>query len=194
LPPMPQYTLHIKGMVCQRCISAVKQALEALGLEVLHIDLGMATISSSQSPDMQLIAEKLEALGFSLLEDKQQQLVDKIKALVASVYSGEFDFPENFRFSKYAAKQLHRSYEVLSQAFSAAENTTLEKYIIAYRVEKVKELLVYTPATLADIAFRLGFSSEAHLSRQFKAQTGLNPSYFIKLRKEKEQLGQHPPR
>jgi AraC-like DNA-binding protein len=191
---MPQYTLHIKGMVCQRCISSVKEALEELGLEVIHNELGMVTISSDNAPDSRLIAEKLEALGFSLLEDKQQLLVEKIKELVATVYSGEFDFPEGFRFSKYAAEQLHKSYEILSSAFSAAESTTLEKYIIAYRVEKVKELLVYTPATLADISFRLGFSSEAHLSRQFKAQTGLNPSYFIKLRKEKEHLGQHPPK
>lgn len=188
---MPQYTIHIKGMVCQRCISSVNEALEELGLEVLHNELGVVTFSSSQAPDRQLIAPKLEALGFSLLEDKQQLLVEKIKELVATVYSGEFDFPEAFRFSKYAAEQLHRSYEILSSAFSAAESTTLEKYIIAYRVEKVKELLVYTPATLSDIAFRLGFSSEAHLSRQFKAQTGLNPSYFIRLRKEKTQLGQH---
>lgn len=178
-------------MVCQRCISSVKEALEESGQEIVHIGLGTVTISSHKAPDRQLISEKLEALGFSLLEDKQQLLVEKIKKLVATVYSGEFDFPESFRFSKYAAEQLHRSYEILSSAFSAAESTTLEKYIIAYRVEKIKELLVYTPATLADIAFRLGFSSEAHLSRQFKAQTGLNPSYFIKLRKEKTQLTQH---
>jgi AraC-like DNA-binding protein len=191
---MSQYTIHIKGMVCQRCISSVRETLEELGLEVLHIELGMVTISSGNPPDRHLISEKLEALGFSLLEDKQQLLVEKIKVLVATVYSGEFDFPEGFRFSKYAAEQLQKSYEILSSAFSAAESTTLEKYIIAYRVEKIKELLVYTAATLADIAFRLGFSSEAHLSRQFKAQTGLNPSYFIKLRKEKAQLGQHPPK
>jgi AraC-like DNA-binding protein len=186
---MPQYTIHIKGMVCQRCISSVKEALEEAGLEVLHIELGTVTISSEKAPDRKLIAEKLEALGFALLEDKQTLLVEKIKELVATVYSGEFDFPAGFRFSKYAAEQLHRSYEILSSAFSAAESTTLEKYIIAYRTEKIKELLVYTPATLADLAFRLGFSSEAHLSRQFKAQTGLNPSHFIRLRKEKKQLG-----
>ncbi|HEY1202871.1 MAG TPA: helix-turn-helix domain-containing protein [Niastella sp.] len=189
---MPQYTIHIKGMVCQRCISSVKEALEEIGLDVLHNELGTVTISSDKAPNRHLIAQKLEALGFSLLEDKQQLLVESIKALVATVYSGEFDFPEAFRFSKYAADQLHKSYEILSSAFSAAESTTLEKYIIAYRIKKVKELLVYTPATLADISFRLGFSSEAHLSRQFKSQTGLNPSYFIKLRKEKEELGQHP--
>lgn len=186
---MPQYTIHIKGMVCQRCISSVKQILEESGLDVLHIELGTATFSAATAPDLHLIAEKLHAMGFSLLEDKQQQLVEQIKELVATVYSGEFDFPENFRFSKYAAEQLHRSYDILSNSFSIAENTTLEKYIIAYRAEKIKELLVYTPATLADLAFRLGFSSEAHLSRQFKAQTGLNPSYFIKLRKEKAREG-----
>lgn len=191
---MQEYTIHIKGMVCQRCISSVQQALGSLGLEITHIALGAVTVASETPPDRRLIEEKLSDLGFSLLEDKQQKLVEQIKALVATVYSGEFDFPANFRFSKYAADQLNRSYEILSSSFSAAEEMTLEKYIIAYRTEKIKELLIYTHARLSDIAYRLGFSSEAHLSRQFKAQTGLNPSHFIKLRKEKEQTGKHPAR
>lgn len=170
-------------MVCQRCITAVQKELEALGYQVTHLELGAATFLAPGLPDMDIIAERLEALGFSLLEDKQLQLVKNVKALVETVYSGDFDFPPQFRFSGWAAGQLQRPYDAISDAFSAAEGITLEKYIIGYRVEKVKELLVYTPATLADIAFRLGFSSEAHLSRQFKAQTGLNPSYFIKIRK-----------
>jgi AraC-like DNA-binding protein len=182
---MPAYTLHIKGMVCPRCISTVQQELSASGLQVSHVELGSATIQSATPPDLNAIAAQLESLGFSLLEDKNQQLVKQVKEVVTQVYSGEFDFPPQFRFSKWVAEKLSRSYDLLSAVFSTAEGTTLEKYILAYRVEKVKELLVYTPATLADIAFRLGFSSEAHLSRQFKTLTGLTPSYFIKVRKER---------
>ncbi|GAA0560317.1 helix-turn-helix protein [Chitinophaga japonensis] len=180
---MQEYTIYIKGMVCQRCVSAVREALEQPGYGVTHLELGAAAFLAPAPPDMDRIAEKLEALGFSLLEDKQLQLVKSIRALVETVYSGDFDFPPQFRFSQWAAEKLQRPYDTISEAFSAAEGITLEKYIIGYRVEKIKELLVYTPATVADIAFRLGFSSEAHLSRQFKAQTGLNPSHFIKIRK-----------
>jgi len=183
---MPAYTLHIKGMVCPRCISTVQQEFTASGLQVSHVELGSATIESATPPDLDAIAAQLQSLGFSLLEDKNQQLVKQVKETVAQVYSGEFDFPPQFRFSKWLAEKLSRPYDILSAVFSAAEGSTLEKYILAYRVEKVKELLIYTPATLADIAFRLGFSSEAHLSRQFKALTGLTPSYFIKIRKERK--------
>jgi AraC-like DNA-binding protein len=178
-------------MVCQRCISTIQKELEALGLTIAHIELGAITILSTTPPNLPLIAEKLAPLGFSILEDKNQQIAKSIKILVETVYSGEFDFPQNFRFSKWVSEKLYRPYDTLSAIFSTAEGITLEKYIIAYRVEKIKELLVYTHATLSDIAFRLGFSSEAHLSRQFKAQTGLNPSYFIKIRKEKTLLSKH---
>jgi AraC family transcriptional regulator len=129
-------------------------------------------------------------LGFTLLEDKKEKLVKETKGLMAEVYSGSFDFPTRFRFSELAARRLQKDYDTISATFSAVENTTLEKYIIDFRIEKVKEFLVYTPQTLGDISFRLGFSSVAHLSRQFKEITGINPSYFKSIRVQKEHLSQ----
>lgn len=181
-----EYKVYIKGMVCGRCISTVRKELADLGWQTGNIELGEVTIlDTGTPPDLKLIGERLAKLGFSLLEDKGRQMVDGIRQWVEKVYGGGFDFPDGFRFSKLLSEKLHRSYDVLSAAFSTAEGITLEKYVIAYRIEKVKELLVYTDDTLATIAFRLGFSSEAHLSRQFRAQTGLNPSHFRKVRKEK---------
>lgn len=118
-------------------------------------------------------------------------MVRDVKVLIEKVYSGNFEFPSNYRFSEIVVAYLNKDYNRVSAVFSELEDITLEKYIIEYRIEKVKELLVYTNDTLPDIAYKLGFSSAAHLSRQFKEQTGLNTSYFKEIRKSKLSLSRH---
>lgn len=181
--------VYIKGMVCFRCISTVKSELESIGLQLDDISLGEVTLSAgTEITDLQIIEEQLKPFGFSLLEDKRARLVTDVKQLVAEIYGGDFDFPEPFRFSTFISEKLQRDYDSISSVFSIREQKTLEKYIIDFRIEKIKEFLVYTPQTLADIAFRLGFSSVAHLSRQFKMVTGFNPSYFKSLQAGKNQI------
>ena len=178
----------IKGMVCQRCISTVKTELEKAGFKASDIQLGEITLSGSLgAEEANMLEEKLKPFGFSLVEDKREKMVQQVKALLNEVYSGEFDFPNSFRFSDFAAQRTGVEYEKISTAFSESEKMTLEKYLIDYRTEKVKEFLVYTDDTLANIAFKLNFSSVAHLSRQFKQQTGLTPSYFKNLKQQKQQ-------
>ena len=181
--------IYIKGMVCFRCISTVKHELESIGLQLEDISLGEVTLSAgTEITDLNLIGEKLKPFGFSLLEDKKARLVTEVKQLVAIIYGGDFDFPEPFRFSSYISEKLQGDYDNISAVFSIREQKTIEKYIIDFRIEKIKDYLVYTPQTLADIAFRLGFSSVAHLSSQFKAFTGFNPSYFKSLQSGKIQI------
>ena len=103
------------------------------------------------------------------------------------VYNGEYDFPHGFRFSRLLAERLDKDYEAISDAFIKIENKTIEQYMIEFRINKVKELLVYSNLTLSDIAFKLNFNSVPHLSTQFKQQTGLTPSYFKELKKAKNQ-------
>ncbi|HVG14954.1 MAG TPA: helix-turn-helix domain-containing protein [Chitinophagaceae bacterium] len=182
---MLQQKFYIKGMVCERCIAAVKKAMEGLDVEIIEVNLGEITLAGTSATEEELIEERLKPLGFSLLQDKKQKLVKEAKALVEEVYSGSFDFPIHFRFSALAAERLATSYDVISTAFSALEQKTLEKHIIDFRIEKIKELLVYTDSTVADIAFVLNFSSAAHLTRQFKTYTGLTPSYFKEIRLNK---------
>lgn len=178
-----QQKIFIKGMVCHRCISTVKNELENIGLQLEDINLGEVTIAATALlPDSVFLEEKLKPLGFSLLEDKRKKLVNQVKKLVQEVYSGQYDFPIRFRFAELLTNKLGMVYDTASSIFSASENTTIERYIIDYRIEKVKEFLVYTNDTLADISFKLGFSSVAHLSRQFKTETGLNPSHFKEIR------------
>jgi AraC family transcriptional regulator len=181
--------VSIKGMVCERCISSVKQVLENMGLQLTDVSLGQVSFSvAGDAPDISAIDEKLKPLGFNVLVDKRLKLVKDVKALVEEVYSGDFDFPERFRFSKFIVERLKKDYDTIATVFTAQENTTVEKYIIDYRVEKVKEFLVYTVQILADISFRLGFSSVAHLSRQFKTVTGFNPSHFRSIRSNKQRI------
>ena len=183
------YKIIIKGMVCERCILTIRQQLDELKIPVTGVSLGeVTTVSALSSPDMTAVEEKLKPLGFTLLEDKDTKLVREVKGLVEKVYSGDYDFPANFRFSDVVVAHLNKDYNSVSTIFSELENVTLEKYIIEYSVEKVKELLVYTDDTLSEIAFKLGFSSAPHLSRQFKAETGLNTSYFKEIRKTKQYL------
>lgn len=104
-----------------------------------------------------------------------------ISRLAVEVY----DFPNNFRFSDLVVSQLHKDYDGVSSLFTLLENKNLERYIIDYRIEKIKEFLVYSELTLSDISFKLNFSSIAHLSRQFKQYTGLTPSYFKEIKKAK---------
>jgi AraC family transcriptional regulator len=182
---MQRKKYYVKGMVCERCIHKVKETLEGLGIEVAELALGEVTLVSGSQIKEAVIEDALKPLGFSLVHDKRLTLVKDTKALVAEVYSGNFDFPKGFRFASFAAERLKTNYDAISTAFSATELTTLEKYIIDFRINIIKELLVYTNKTLADIAFDLGFSSVAHLSKQFKSYTGLNPSYFKEIKSNK---------
>jgi AraC family transcriptional regulator len=171
--------IFIKGMVCQRCIQVVKSELEQIGLIIIGAELGEVTILNySAASGTDLIEQRIRPLGFQLLEGKKIKTVRVVKDLVAEVYSGSFDFPHNFRFSDLVIDRMSKEYDAISALFTLLEHKTLERYIIDFRIEKVKELLVYTSMTLADISFKLNYSGVAHLSRQFKQNTGLTPSYF----------------
>ncbi len=181
-----EVTYNIKGMVCDRCISAVQQALFAIGHQVTRIYLGEVSIKTEGvQPDISTIESALSSLGLSILEDKQAKIIKQVKDVIASVYSGDFDFPYIFRLSALLQEQLRKDYDAISAMFSAAEGITLESYAINYRMNKVKEFLEHTDSTLSDIAFRLGFNSAAHLSKQFKDMTGLTTGHY-KLIKQKK--------
>lgn len=181
-----QSKLLIKGMVCNRCVMVVNEALEEMGQYPEHVALGEITMLAGDNIiDKDQLEQKLAIHGFSLLEDPKTKTVNEIKSLAAEVYSGDFDFPEKFRFSNLLNARLDKGYETARDIFIAMENKTLEQYIIEFRINKVKEFLVYSTLTLADIAFRLNFNSVAHLSTQFKQQTGLTASYFRGIKNQK---------
>ncbi|MBS1585466.1 MAG: helix-turn-helix transcriptional regulator [Bacteroidetes bacterium] len=180
-------TIAIKGMLCNRCIDVIKDELQTLGYKAIDVSLGEALIEPTATFDNSLLERRLGVHGFSVLINRKVKLVTGVKNLVAEVYSGNFDFPDKFRFAQLVASRLG-SYELVSDAFIAAENKSLEKYIIEFRISKAKELLLYAQHSLTEIGYRLNFSSVAHLSSQFKQVTGLTPSFFKNLKKDKERL------
>ena len=174
-----QQTVFVKGMVCQRCIKTITTELEKINLQPEEVMLGELRFSSDKlNVDLKLLNDKIQPLGFSILENKKEKDASIVKKMIHEVYNGEFDFPEGFLFSVYLSKFMGKSYDAISHSFSSEEGTTIEKYLIAYRIEKAKELLLYTEYTLTEVSFKLGFSSTAHISRQFKQYTGMTPSEF----------------
>lgn len=176
----------VKGMVCQRCVSIVQKELTNLSIPVSSITLGQVSLQAPLQPEsMASLRQALEAYGFELMDDKQSKLVKEVKSIVEEMFTGDFDLTE-IKFSKYISSKLYKDYDIISSSFSSCQGITLEKYILNRRIEKVKELLVYSDQPISDIAFNLGYSSVAHLSKQFKAITGLNLSHFREIKKEKQ--------
>ncbi len=171
-------TLFIKNMVCQRCILTVVQVLGKNGIAPVSVSLGEVSLSHALRPEQeQNLRADLEAVGFELLDDQRSRLIEKVKSLlIEQVQSGEL--PENFSLVEFIGKALHRDYSAISKLFTEVEGITLEQYFILQKIEKVKEWLVYNELTLSEIAFRLGYSSVAYLSSQFKKVTGMTPTEF----------------
>lgn len=178
-------TLYIKNMVCNRCIMVVKDRLEALGLHPLSVELGRVELAGEADEAMlQSIRQSLEPLGFELIDDRRALLTEQIKAAVIDLVHRHTPLPA-INLSDYLASRLHHDYSALSKLFSESTGTTLEKYFIAQKTERAKELLIYGELTLAEIADQLNYSSAAYFSAQFKSVTGLTPSRFRQLRENR---------
>jgi AraC family transcriptional regulator len=177
-------TLYIKNMVCNRCIAAVKQELEQQGLHPKRISLGEVDIEETELSENQLhnLDTALVNLGFERIDDRKGRLIEAIKSKVIQMIHHTDKVNLKFNWSSVLSEELHYEYNYLSNLFSSVEGITLEQYIIRQKIEKVKELLFYDELNLSEIAYRLGYSSVAHLSTQFKKVTGLTPSEMKKSR------------
>lgn len=178
-------------MVCDRCIDVVQSELTKAGFDVLDIRLGQATLRGPlPSEAIEKVKTVLTNQGFGLLDEQKMTVHQRAKAFVDAYFS-EDDLSENTRrISTLLEDALHLDYNTISGQFTKGEGITLEKYIIGRRIDKVKEWLVYSDHTLTDIAHRTGYSSVQHLSNQFRQQTGLTPSYFRQVRRQKQAVQQ----
>ena len=172
-------------MVCDRCIMVVQNELEKLGLDAKNIKLGEVILSKEiTSLEKENLSKTLEPLGFEVIDDKKGRIIEKIKNIIIDlVHHQDSDVKTNL--SDVLSDKLHHDYNYLSNLFSEVEGTTIQKYFIAQKVEKVKELLVYDELSLSEIANRLNYSSVAYLSNQFKKVTGLTPSHFKQIKEDK---------
>ncbi|MTH17212.1 AraC family transcriptional regulator [Flavobacterium sp. LC2016-01] len=174
--------LYIKNMVCARCKMVVEFEFEKLRLQTISVELGevelLNEISDSQK---EILLKNLQSLGFDLLDDKKTKTIEKIKNLIVDLVHHK-NSELKINLSDYLAENLNQDYNSLSNLFSEIENTTIEKYFISQKIEKVKELLIYNELSLSEIADLLNYSNIAHLSNQFKKITGFTPTSFKKLK------------
>ncbi|MEN8118634.1 MAG: AraC family transcriptional regulator [Bacteroidota bacterium] len=183
---MSHSELHIKNMVCPRCIKVVKDEFDKLEIPVKQIELGKVTTNTElNTVQIDSIRKVLVENGFELIDDKKSKLIDSIKTLIIEKIHHSKDNSEAINSSDHIAREIGYDYSYLSNLFSSVEGITIEKYIINQKIEKVKELLVYDELTLNEISYQLGYSSVQHLSSQFKKVTGLTPSHFKKLKENK---------
>ncbi len=175
------YPIYIKNMVCDRCKSSVEDILNELKLPYNDIKLGEVSLNNHlEVSEKKQLSTRLQQAGFELLEDRDSQLINKIKSEVISFVQNAQDYTDH-TLSGHLSVHLNKEYSSLSKLFSTVEGRTIEQYYIQQRIEKVKELLIYDELTLSEIGFKLGYSSVAHLSAQFKKITGMTPSAFKKL-------------
>lgn len=186
----PQTVLYIKNMVCDRCRMAVEQIFRRNDLAFDHIELGKVYLHETPTADrLSHLRHDLEQVGFELIDDQRSVLVEQIRTAVLD-YVGDRTLMEKWKLSAYLSDRLAKSYTLLSSAFSAARGMTIERFFILQKVERAKELLIYDELTMSEIAFRLNYSSPAHLSGQFKQVTGLSPSEFKRLGGTRHSLDQ----
>lgn len=170
--------IYIRNMVCRRCILAVQDILEQLGLPPRKVELGTAELHEPLTPPQQdALRQALQAIGFELIDDRRMRTFEQIRNAVIRLARNEETTPR-VKLSDYLQDACQQEYSALSKLFSEIKGVSIEKYYIAQRIERVKELLVYDELTLSQIADRMHYSSPAHLSAQFKSVTGLSPRQF----------------
>jgi AraC-like DNA-binding protein len=169
-------------MVSNRCKMAVKEVLKKLGLHFIVVDLGEVEIMETISADQrELLSDALHHSGLELMDDKKAVLIEKIKnAIVEMVHHTDENLKINF--SDFISQKLRYDYTYLANLFSEVQGTTIEQFIISHKVERIKELIIYDELNISQIAWKMNYSSVAHLSNQFKKVTGLTPTHFKQLK------------
>jgi AraC-like DNA-binding protein len=176
--------LYIKYMVSNRCKTVVKEILKKYGLHFLMVDLGEVEIMERiTSEQRDVLKDVLFDAGFELMDDKKSILIERIKTtIIEMVHHSEEMIKTNF--STYLSEKLNHDYTYMANVFSEVQGISIEKFIIMHKIERIKELLIYGELNISEIAYKMNYSSSAHLATQFKKVTGLTPSHF-KLLKEK---------
>lgn len=173
-------TINIKNMVCPRCITAVRAILVSMGFTIKDVTLGEAVIENDLTKEQRKsLARKLQEDGFELLDDPRSCLVEQIKVGVLQWVRMDSQRP---KLSDYITDIAHRDYSSLSKLFTQVKGVTIEHFAIQHRVEYAKELLSYSQHSISEIAYTIGYSSPAHLTSQFKQQTGMSPKEFREMK------------
>lgn len=172
-------------MVSARCKIVVKEELKKMGLHFIIMDLGeveiMEKLSFEQIEDLKV---SLFQSGLELMDDKRAMMIEKIKSVIIEMVH-HTDVMIKINFSNHLSEKLNHDYTYLANLFSEVQGTTIEQFIISHKIERIKELIIYGELNITEIAWKMNYSSVAHLSNQFKKMTGLSPSHFKKLKEKR---------
>jgi len=169
-------------MVSNRCKVAVKDELKKLGLHFIMVDLGEVDIMENINPEVrEKVKIALHDSGFELMDDKRAMLIEKIKNIIIEMVHHSDEIVKT-NFSDFLSAKLNHDYTYLANLFSEVQGITIEQFIISHKIERIKELIIYGELNITEIAWKMNYSSVAHLSNQFKKITGLSPSHFKQLK------------
>ena len=175
---MEGYNIYIKNMVCRRCILTVSNIFKENGITPASVELGTVVLSEPLLDEKkESIRRRLEEYGFEVIDDKRMRIIEQIRIGVIE-FVRHPEYQEKTNLSDYLQDKCRKEYSALSKLFTEMKGISIERYYLAQRIELVKELLVYDELTVSEIADKLHYSSVAHLSTQFKSQTGLSPTQF----------------
>lgn len=178
--------LYIKYMVSLRCKLLVREELKKLGIKYVVVDLGVVELLEDISDEQRdQFRQNLLKSGLELLDDNRSILVERVKNVIIEMIHYSEELPK-INYSDYICEKLGYNYTYLSNLFSEVKGITLQQYIIIHRIEKAKELILYDELNISEISYRLQYSSVAHFSNQFRKITGLNPSYYKKLKQKRK--------
>ena len=173
-------------MVSLRCKMVVKEELKKLGIHYVVVDLGMVEILEDITAEQhELLTKNLQKSGLELLENKKSILIEKIKNVITEMIHYSDEIPQT-NYSDYISEKLGHNYTYLANTFSEVKGITIQQFIIIHKIERVKELILYDELNLAEISYKLHYSSPAHLSNQFKKVTGLTPSFYKKIQQKRK--------
>lgn len=173
--------LYVKNMVSERCKLFVEEELRNVGIRFVTVDLGIVDVIGGCSPEqLEELETRFKAVGLEVMVNRKSAIIEKIEATVKEMIH-EMDEVPKVNYSDYISERLDHDYAHLSNIFSEAKGVTIQQYIIINKIERVKELLMYTELNLTEISYKLHYSSVAHLSNQFKKVAGRSPSSFKRL-------------
>lgn len=176
---MRETRVFIRGMCCDRCIEKVKQLLGEGDYKPLKTTLGEVTLANKLTEkELAVLNRKLSTWGFTVVNSHTEKVVAKVKAAIFQYLNDVINKDTKSRLSDYVVRKVGMSYYYLSRIFSAAEKTTMEKFLIMLKIERIKELLLQDEITVTEIAYNLGYSSPQSLSAQFKKATGKTPGQY----------------
>lgn len=169
-------------MVSNRCKAAVKEELRKLGIHFILVELGEVDIMEDISADQrETLKIALLTAGFELMDNRSSALIEKIKGVIVEMVHNTEE-PLKMKFSNFLSVKLNHNYTYMANLFSDVQGTTIGQFIISHKIERIKELIIYDELTISEIAWKMNYSSVAHLSNQFKKNTGLSPSHFKQLK------------